>query len=401
MSGGILILSPRAATADALRAVLGEQLVVNQRWDERYRTMDPAAVAAAATEASPEVVCLGPDVAIDTMFEIAGAIDRDHPEVCTVVVAPVSDATWPLALRSGVRDVVDQRAPAATLAEALGRAAGVAARRRQHLDRSADGQPADRHRTIVVASPKGGAGKTAVATNLAVLLAEQLPEQVALVDLDLQFGDVAAALALEPEHSLVDVGPAAWALDATTLKVLLARHRSGLFALCAPESPAAADDVPDERIAEVLTTIATDLPIVVVDTGAGLDGRALVALEHATDVVLVCGMDVATVRSLRKELDVLDQLGFTHRRHLVLNRADARVGLDRADIEALLGMPVDVAIPSSRAFPLSMNEGIPIVEGDPRSPAARQLRQLSERFLPVDQPARARGSRRLLRREGR
>jgi pilus assembly protein CpaE len=101
----------------------------------------------------------------------------------------------------------------------------------------------------------------------------------------------------------------------------------------------------------------------------------------STDLVIVCPMDVGGVRSLRKELDALDRVGVvTARRFLVLNRADSRVGISPQDITEVLGMDIDISIPSSRAVPLSMNEGIPLVESNPRSPVAIQLQQLSAHF---------------------
>jgi pilus assembly protein CpaE len=101
-------------------------------------------------------------------------------------------------------------------------------------------------------------------------------------------------------------------------------------------------------------------------------------------------MDVACVRSLRKELDVLDRLGMTSaRRHLVLNRADAKVGMESRDIEDFLGMHVDVAIPSSRLVPLSTNEGVAVLDRDAKAPVARALSSLVARFTDTKTPQSA------------
>ena len=109
------------------------------------------------------------------------------------------------------------------------------------------------------------------------------------------------------------------------------------------------------------------------------------AIEHATDIVLLASMDVASVRNLSKEVDALNRLGFTSaRRHFVLNRADTRVGLEVADVEVAVGMKVASAIPSSRDVPLSMNQGRTLVLDDPGAPVARELMELANRFLDVD-----------------
>ena len=90
---------------------------------------------------------------------------------------------------------------------------------------------------VSVVSPKGGVGKTTVATNLAVGLAQRVPNSTVLVDLDVQFGDVASALDLEPEHFLADAVHATAKRDSMVLKTFLTQHRSGLYVICAPARP--------------------------------------------------------------------------------------------------------------------------------------------------------------------
>jgi pilus assembly protein CpaE len=235
---------------------------------------------------------------------------------------------------------------------------------------------------ITVVSPKGGSGKTIVSTNLAVGLASRSPGNVVLLDLDLQFGDVSFALGVTPQHTIADAVSALDDLDATTLKVFLTRHPSGLYALCAPDEPAAGDAIPASAITTVIGLIASQFGYVVIDTAAGLGEHTLTALDQSTDLVLLSDMDVPSVRNLRKALDALDMLGMrSPARHFVLNRADSRVGLTKAGIAAAAGTTVDVELPSSRDVPLSLNEGRPLLFDNPRSPVARQLAALVERIV--------------------
>ena len=147
----------------------------------------------------------------------------------------------------------------------------------------------------------------------------------------------------------------------------LARHeRSGLYVLAGSGRPEEGEAVTEDVAGRVLDLLVRDFPYVIVDTAAGLDERALAAIERATDIVLLASMDVASVRNLSKEVDALNRLGFTSaRRHFVLNRADTRVGLEVADVEVAVGMKVEAAIPSSRDVPLSMNQGRTLVLDDP------------------------------------
>jgi pilus assembly protein CpaE len=233
-----------------------------------------------------------------------------------------------------------------------------------------------------------------VATNLAAQLAAGAPGRVVIVDLDLQFGDVASALGLGPQSTMADAARADGKLDSTALKVFLEPHPSGLYALAGPHFPAEAEDVSSATAGHVIDILAAEFAYVVIDTGAGLDEYALTAAERSDDLVFVCVTDVPSVRGLRKALDAMDLLGMTKaRRHLVLNRSDDKVGLSTRDVEATIGLPVDASVPTSRSVQISINQGSPIVASEPRSPAGRALSELAERFSHQPGPVMARNRR--------
>jgi len=353
-----------------------------RRDSEACAAEDARAAVQAVLSGDPQVVVLGPGLEMRDALGIAHVIDEERHEVCVVLVADATPELWQHALRAGVRDVVAPDAALVEVRATLERALDTSARRRTAGPTALPGVP--KSKVLAVVSPKGGAGKTAIATNLAVGLARQEPNEVVVVDLDVQFGDVAHALRLTPEVSVADAARALGALDETSLKAYLTPHPAGLFVLCAPDHPAAADGVEVAHVGKILDLLAGVFRYVVIDTSAGLDEITLSAMEHATDIVVVCATDVASARGARKELDAFDQLGFTRQqRHFVLNRADARVGLDVRDIEATVGLPVDVFIPSSRAVPVSMNQGSPLLEQDQRAPVSRAFNGLVDRFVSV------------------
>jgi pilus assembly protein CpaE len=334
------------------------------------------------------VVCIGDDVPLPLALEVAEVATRDHGAGMPVVlVATPTSELWRDAVRAGVRDVVDPTLVDDELEPALGRALEWTARVRRDSGPSAPPPPPS-GRVIVVLSPKGGSGKTMVASNLAAALGRSVEGSVALVDLDVQFGDAAYAFGLVPEHTIGQLA-ATPSLDATTLKVFLTRHEpSGAYVLCGAESPQEGETVTDELAGRIVQLLARDVAYVVVDTPAGLDERTLAVLEQATDVVLVSSLDVSSIRNLGKEIDALEKVGLLPRsRHFVLNRADARVGIDSSDVEVALGMRVDAAIPSTRSIPSSMNQGRPIVIDEPNAGAARALNRFAGRFLVADAAA--------------
>jgi len=338
-----------------------------------------------------DVVVLGPDVPVAAALELAHEIDALRPEVAAVIFAKPSKHTLRSALHAAVRDVVAPDAEADEIAESVARACHAARARRAQLRAAIPGPregespaPEPEHaRVLTVLCPKGGAGKTTVATNLTVGLAHAAPGEVVIVDLDVQFGDVASSLGMRPEHTLTDVIAAGDHLGRAELKAYLTPHPRNLFALCAPTIPTDADRIAVEGVQRVLKLLTDSFKYVVIDTAAGLDEMALAALEFSTDFIILSATDVPSVRNTRKEVDALEILGRPEQRwHFVLNRADARTGLSIEAIEQAVGLSVDVAIPSSIAVPTALNEAVPLLESDPRSPVSLAMAQLVRRVAP-------------------
>ena len=234
-------------------------------------------------------------------------------------------------------------------------------------------------RIIVVVSPKGGSGKTAVSSNLAVTLAERHPGRVVAVDLDVQFGDLGLAMSLTPEHTFAQLARSN-RIDATTVKLHLTPGPNDLFVLAGASDPVDADSVDHTHVSAVIPILAENFDFVVVDTSAGLDERTLAALDEATDVLLVSSLDVTSIRSLRTARDTFEQLDIGARQRLVLNRSDSKVGLDPSDAEDVMGMEIACSVPSSRDIPLSLNLGTPVVIREPKSSAAKALVGLADIF---------------------
>lgn len=341
--------------------------------------------------AEPDVVVLGAETELDLVCRLAEAIGAERPTVSVVAVARPSAEDWPLLLRAGVRDVLDPEAGKEAIAETI----LVRGRRRARLDELATELAASAGRVLTIMSAKGGSGKTMLSTNLTHALNARHPGEVVLVDLDLQFGDVAAALRLHPEYTVVNAISALG--DPTALKSFLTPHPSGYFCLCAPVNPAHADGIDPSSLGKVLKVLRDEFAYVVVDTGAGLDEATLVAAEAATDVLMVAttdlaATDLAAVQAMRKTVALLEQIELVaHRRWYLLNRSNAKVGLSKDDIEVALGVSIDAELPSTRAVPLAMNQGLTLLEDNPRDGAAKSIEALAAALEPAGIAERGRG----------
>jgi MinD-like ATPase involved in chromosome partitioning or flagellar assembly/CheY-like chemotaxis protein len=247
---------------------------------------------------------------------------------------------------------------------------------------------------IVVLGPKGGTGKTVTSSNLAVSLAIA-GNKVAVVDLDLQFGDVGLSLGLAPEKTVYDLVKAGGSIDGDKVDGYLAKHVSGVEVLMAPTRPDHAGVIRTEFLRDIYTTLRSTKDFVIVDTPPGFTPEVIASIDSSSHVCMVGMLDSLSLKNTKLGLDTLELMGYSPERvRLVLNRADSRVGITHDDVLAVVGHMPDVFVPSDRDIPRSINEGMPIVMAKDKSEAARAFRKLASLYEPVNQ-ASTNGKRRI------
>src|SRR6476660_5430603 len=242
---------------------------------------------------------------------------------------------------------------------------------------------------IAVLGPKGGTGKTLIATNLAVALAQR-DANVVLVDLDLQFGDIGLALGLSPERTMYDLMRAGSPFDHEKLDRHLIRHSSGVKVLIAPTRPDQASAVSIEFLRDIYASLRTMCDAVIVDTPPGFTPEVIATIDVSTEICMVGMLDSLSLKNTKLGLETLDLMGYdSDHVALVLNRADSRVGITPDDVSTIISRSPDVAVPSDREIPRSVNEGTPIVAARPTSGAAKAFRALADRYAkkPASKPA--------------
>jgi len=264
----------------------------------------------------------------------------------------------------------------------------------------------NQQRLIAVFSPKGGVGTTTVAVNVAVAIAARTPDKVAILDFDLQFGQVATHLNLPPRMSILELSRDDVALrDPGVFQTFLDRHISSLAVLAAPANPESAASITETAVQKVLEVAGRLYQTVVVDAGSSIDPLSEAVLTAATDIVVVVTPEFPALKAVHAMREVLnasgDQLA---EQSFVLNQIFAREILRLRDIEEALDSKIALTIPyDAFVFLKSVNEGVPVVIGAPRSAAAEQLNKLAARLTGTEAPTavperRAKGLGGLLRR---
>jgi pilus assembly protein CpaE len=244
-------------------------------------------------------------------------------------------------------------------------------------------------RVVTVFSPKGGTGKTVTASNLGAGLAKQ-GRKTLLLDLDLQFGDAAIVMGIEPEKTIYDLVVAPGELDVEKLAGYITKHPCGLDILPAPLRPEDAELVTESKITRLLEVAREQYEVIVVDTSPFFHGPMLATLDRTDELLVICGLDVPTLKNVRLAMQTLELLSFpTSRIRFVLNRANTKVGLSKREVESALKVEVSVEIPSDRGVPISVNQGNPAVLADPGCDFSKAMTALCRSLVTPPQAKRS------------
>jgi len=358
-----IIVENSQTNADVFLSVTGAGSRVVANLDELKRSLSD----------SPDeyAIVLGPTVDLEAGAALADVLRVTRPTVSVILIRRrVDTSVLAEALRSGMREVVDER-DLTGLGAAVGRAEQVWRALTGASEAPAAGA---RGRMLTVFSPKGGVGKTTIAVNLAVALARDGSRRVCLVDLDLAFGDVAITLQLFPARTIADAVHLQSGLDFAVLEPLLTDYREVLSTLVAPVQPDAKDSIPAPLVGRILGLLKQNFDFVVVDTSPAFDEFVLQAFDETDEMLLVTTLDVPTLKNVKVAVETLDLLNFPKpKRHLVLNRADDKVGLTAEQVESTLGMRIAVSIPTSTQVAHATNSGEPISGAQPKHAVSQSI----------------------------
>ena len=316
-----------------------------------------------------DLVVIGPDVTMAVATEVAETYRLRRPFLGVVLLRRRMEvSTMSEALRAGVREVV--------LADDVESLVGACKRSRRSpsscgTSRPETSDPAgqDHHGLLVQGrvrqddrrhEPRGGPR------------AEGDGSTVCLVDFDLETGDVAIALQLDPTKTVSDALGMQGGLDERAMASLVVPYKARLDCLLAPTRPADAEFVSAALAGEIITVLADMYDYIVIDCPPAFTDVVLKCFDMADTYILLTTLDMPALKNLKVTLDTLDNLGFPRSKwQVVLNRGGSRVGLTAADVERTVGVPISVEVPSSVEVPLRLNEGVTVVEASPRHVVAK------------------------------
>jgi pilus assembly protein CpaE len=230
---------------------------------------------------------------------------------------------------------------------------------------------------ITIFGTKGGVGKSFLAVNLAVGIMAADKKRVSIIDTNYQFGDIALMLDLHPKYSIYDIMPVLEQLDPKVLESFLTIHSSGIKVLPAPLDISKSTGINTDATMKILDNLSRISDYVVIDTSSYFSDDILNIFRDTDYLCIITSKDTPSIKNLKIALQLLDQLKFPRENiWIVLNRADSKVGITLEEIEETIKRKIDVAIPSDRIVPITVNKGIPVILDVPRSPVTKSIKKL-------------------------
>lgn len=337
-------------------------------------------------------VVIGPSITTEVATTFAQWARVNRPDLGVILLRDTVDTTaLSMALRSGMREVVQSKDLAGittavqrvrTVASAIGQtmqgevkaaAEEVKARIVAEAEAERAAAEAPQGSVFTVFSTKGGVGKSLVAVNTAVAIAQR-GHRVCLVDLDINSGDVAIMLQLSPNRNVNDLVSFGGGIDEGAIESLMTPHSDNLSVIAAPVHLDSPDQASGEEIGQLLDGLKAMFEFVVVDTSGVFDDQALAALDRSDTIILVGTLDIPALKGVKLATSTLDLLNFSRDSwSFVLNRADAKVGLTQAEFESTLGLKADATLVSSREVLAAVNRGEALVTAYPANPNSKAL----------------------------
>ena len=393
----VLLVDDIAATLENLQKLLG--------FEDDLEVCGTASDGRCAIEEArrlrPDIVLMDVNMPHLDGLQATELMSQDQPGPPVIIMSVQGDRDYVRrAMQAGAREFLIKPFSGDELTASIRRVHQLEQRKGAFLARVADATSplADggtvapqRGDVFLVFSGKGGVGKSIIASNLAIALGMETRGRVALVDLDLQFGDVGVLLDLDHPRSIVDLADASASSDAELIQDTLAGGPQGIKVLLAPNRPEHAELVTADHLRTILQELQRTFDFIVVDTASHLDELNLEAIELATRVILVAALNIPAIKDTKLSLKVMESLNVEPDRILLtLNHSDASSDLNKQAVASNLRFPIALEIPHDpRVVGGSVNRGAPFVTANPEAEVSRTIRELVSRLVPLEAPTPA------------
>ncbi|WP_249869044.1 AAA family ATPase [Oceanobacillus saliphilus] len=352
--------------------------------NEAYQINWVSAVSTLKDKLQPEKhsVVLLPDSSSYDIYSLCTTIIQEFPKASVLLFfEDEADVNMKKVIRAGAGDVIFLSAPSSRIKEDIHLA--IENSEKKMYEQTQSGSTKDA-KVITVASTKGGIGKTTIAVNIAASFGKKL-QKVAIVDLDLQFGDVALFLDMKPKRTIYD-----WIKEdhtGTQIENFMTTYKDGISVLAAPQRPEFAEVITGSHVQKAIDSLKKHYDIVVIDASVTMDEKIIVALESSDDILVMTYLDLPTLKNTKLLMDTFVSLEMESKVKLILNRQMKVKGMKNETAEKVLGQEIFTSLPAmDKLLITSVNEGQPITYSNPRTKFSKGIFKMAEALHQTGQP---------------
>jgi pilus assembly protein CpaE len=384
----ILVITKNPLVGDSISTIVNSQ--------KDLALVDPTKIESGIipgiAELSPDVILLDFEYQEKGFFDLVDKIATEFPTSAVIVILPDREmAHSERVILSGARAFLINPFKQENLLNTVRRVMELMVRNQAttatNLPVSVKTRPKN---TFTVFSPKGGAGSTTVAVNLAIGLHKNLHEDVLLIDGKHLFGHVALCLNLRTANSITDLLAHVGTLDQRLVKQVVVRHISGIHVLPSPNSISEAQGIRPDDIYKMVQALQAIYPNIIIDAGSYLSENTVTYMDSSDKILLVLNPDLASLRDVRQFMDLSKSLSYpSEKTLLILNLTGRKADVKREEIENILKMKIFGKIPADENLALScLNEGVPIVLKSPNHAITSAFTDMSKNLIKLIQAAK-------------
>lgn len=324
------------------------------------------------------VVIIGPNT-IQDPYELCRTISHSRPYTAVLLLLEKQNIDLKKAMFSGAIDILDVESEETEIIDSFTKAEQVIRLKYEMIQEANEENVCGR--VITVCSTKGGIGKTTLSVNIATALNKN-NLKVAVIDLDLQFGDISLLFDEQPNQTIYDWVKQSYENGDKSYETFLVKTKMGIDIMAAPTLPEFAELINGEHISFLIDALKRKYDCIVIDTPPAFVETSLVALENSDHILLIVSLDLPALKNGKLAIDTLNVLGQKEKISVVLNRDSDMEGMTPDLIENVLGMKIDCRIPSDyRTVISSINKGEPFVTLAPRTSVAKSVIKLANQIM--------------------
>lgn len=334
-----------------------------------------------ANKLRPDIMLMDINMPVKDGIKATEEISVSFPEVSVIIVSVQGEQEYlRKAMAAGAREFITKPFSGDDLVNTIIKTYKINQKRKEQI--TSKTQEKIKTDIITVFSTKGGVGKTTLACNIAVSIARETGCKVALLDLDLQFGNIGIFLNIPVKNTIVDLVKETNEINSKILDDYMICHYSGVNILLSPTKPEYAEFITAAHIEKIIESLKENYHYVIIDTSSNLNEVTLTALDLADKILFVTGLDLPSIKNTKEGLEVMESLHYSKDKlKIVINKDNEQFGIKVKDFEDTVRYPVWASVPEDQQTVItSINKGFPFVLTRSETKVAKSVLEIVQKL---------------------